>query len=216
MRDVPLLRRKSRPELLRTRWRRCGSPERVKFVPFVLIPLSLVRASLLVLFGLLLTGCTGSPDDPSSLERRQDTLARFQDGTPRMVTVSKGDSVLERRTYRPGGRLEQIEAGDSTRTFFDLHDPDSSGVFEDYLRGRWRNLSADTSQAQASAFYLFEPDQLVFENPSRVPIESLGVEYQDNRTLVTKNGMTVQADIASFDTVQVTGYTLIRLPPDSL
>lgn len=175
-----------------------------------------MRVSLVLLFGLLLTGCTGSPDAPSSPERRQDTLALFPNGTPRVVTVSRGDSVLERRTYRPSGRLERVEAGDSIQTYFDLHNPDSAEVLKDYLLGRWQNLSADTSRSQSSAFYLFEPDQLIFENPSRVPLESLGVEYQNHRTLTTKNGMKVQADIASFDTVRVTGYTLVRLPPDSL
>ncbi len=175
-----------------------------------------VRLSFFFLATLFLAGCTGSPDAPSSLERRQDTLARFQDGTPRTVAVTLGDSVLERRTYRPSGRLERIMAGDSVQTFFDLHNPDSSEVLKDYLEGRWRNLSADTSRAQASVFYRFDADQLTFENLSRDPIESLSIEYQDHRTLVTGNGMSVQANITSFDTIEVTGYTLVRLPADSL
>jgi hypothetical protein len=103
------------------------------------------------------------------------------------------------------------------QTYFDLHDPDSAAVLQDYLQGRWRNLSADTSRDQESAFYIFDNDQLTFENPSRSPLESVGIEYEADRTLTTEEGMSVRADIASFDTVRVTGYTLVRLPPpDSL
>lgn len=174
-----------------------------------------MRPFVLAVLSILLTGCTGSPEAPSS-ERRQDTLAQFSDGTPRIVVVTRGDSTLKRRTYRPTGRLERVESEDSVQTYFDLYDPDSSAIFKDYLQGRWRNLSADTSRAQASAFYHFDADQLIFESPSRAPLESLSVEYQDRRELVTENGMTVQADITAFDTVRVTGYTLVRLPPDSL
>jgi hypothetical protein len=180
-----------------------------------------VRAVRLLLLGALLLGlgaCTRrASQDASETARRTDTLAQYDDGTPQVVAVTRSDSVLERRTYRPTGRLSKIEAGDSVRTYLDLHDPDSAAVLRDYLRGRWRNLSADTSNAQSSAYYVFTPDELTFENPSRISLESLKLSYKNDRTLVTDDGMTVQANIASFDTVRVTGYTLVRLPAtDSL
>ena len=178
-----------------------------------------MRAVHILLVGVLLLGaCTRRASEEASVTGRQtDTLARYEDGTPQVVTVSRNDSVLERRTYRFTGRLSKVEVGDSIQTYLDLHEPDSAAVLQDYLRGRWRNLSADTSNAQSSAFYVFAPDKLTFENPSRTPLESLDLTYEDDRTLVTGKGMRVQADIASFDTVRVTGYTLVRTPPsDSL
>jgi hypothetical protein len=177
-----------------------------------------VRVVHILLVGLLLlSACTrrGSKD-ASDAGRRTDTLAQYENGTPQVVTVSRNDSVLERRTYRPTGRLLKIVSGDSVRTYLDLHEPDSAAVLQDYLQGRWRNLSADTSNAQSSAFYVFATDELTFENPSQIPLESLDLAYKDGRTLVTGNGMRVQADITSFDTVRVTGYTLVRMPTDSL
>ncbi|PSQ95133.1 MAG: hypothetical protein BRD55_11450 [Bacteroidetes bacterium SW_9_63_38] len=177
-----------------------------------------MRAVRLLLAGILLLGaCTRRASQDASDVRRTDTLARYKGGTPQIVTVSRGDSVLERRTYRPTGRLSKIEAGDSVRTYLDLHKPDSAVVLRDYLQGRWRNLSADTSNAQSSVYYVFTPDELTFENSSRRPLESLNLSYENNRTLITGKGMRVQADITSFDTVRVTGYTLVRLPAtDSL
>lgn len=164
----------------------------------------------------LLVGCS-SQDAPVEPEIQTDTLSQYDDGSPRVVTFSREDSVLERRTYRRTGRLSTLESGDSVQTYLDLHDPDSAAVLRDYLQGRWRNLSADTTQDQASTFYVFEADRLTFENPSRRPLESLDVSYKNDRTLVTENGMRVQAVISSFDTVHVTGYTLVRHPaPDSL
>lgn len=178
-----------------------------------------MRAAYILLAALLLLGaCTRrASKDASDTGRRTDTLARYEDGTPKVVTVSRNDSVLERRTYRPTGRLAKIVAGDSVQTYLDLHEPDSAAVLRDYLQGRWRNLSADTTNAQSSAYYVFGPDELTFENPSRIPLESLDLTYKDGRTLVTGKGMTVQAAIAAFDTVRVTGYTLVRIPAtDSL
>lgn len=177
-----------------------------------------MRLSAALLLSVLVLGaCTRSPTDSSPSERHTDTLAHYGDGTPRVVTVARGDSVLERRTYRPTGRLSTVTRGDSVQTYFDLHEPDSAAVLKDYLQGRWRNLSADTSRAQSSVFYVFDAGRLTFENPSRKPLESLPLTYEDNRTLVTGDGMTVQTEITSFDTIRVTGYTLVRLPPaDSL
>lgn len=173
-----------------------------------------MRRFVLLLTILLLGACTSSPPDaPERPERRADTLARFDDGTPKVVAISRGDSVLERRTYRPTGTLFRVEGGDSVRTYFDLHDPDSAHVLRDYLRGRWRNLSADSSRSQASVFYVFEPDRLTFENAAQDALESLSVTYENDRTVTTEYGMTVRPEIAAFDTVRVTGYTLVRRPP---
>ena len=175
-----------------------------------------MRYFALVLTGVLLGACT-SPTTDSPAEPTLDTLSRYNNGTPKTVTLQKGDSVLERRRYRHTGTLLEVTRGDSVQTYLDLHNPDSAAILRDYLQGRWRNLSADTSRDQESAFYIFEEDRLTFENPSRSPLESVGGEYKTNRTLTTETGMSVRAKIAAFDTVRVTGYTLVRLPPpDSL
>jgi len=173
-----------------------------------------VRLSASLLLVVLLGACTSPTQDPSGPPvRRADTLSRFDDGAPRVVAISQGDSVLERRTYRTTGTLLRVEAGDSVRRYFDLHDPDSAAILQDFLRGRWRNLSADTAAADASVFYVFEPDRLTFENAGRAALESLRVEYKDDRTLTTEYGMSVHPEIAAFDTVRVTGFTLVRRPP---
>lgn len=172
----------------------------------------------LLLVGLACLGCRADQQDPSTTDGPQtDTLSYYEDGAPKQIAVRQGDSVLERRYYRTTGRVEKIKTDDSVRTYFDLHDPDSADVLQDYLQGHWRNLAADTSQARASAFYIFDDEQLTFESPDRTMLESLGVEYENDRTLVTDDGMSVEATIISFDTVHVTGYTLVRTsPPDSL
>lgn len=172
--------------------------------------------SLLVL-SLLLVACSPSNrDTPPSRSTRVDTLSHYPDGTPKEVAVQRGDSLIERRTYRPSGLLKKIATPESTHTYLDLHNPDSAAILKDYLQGRWRNLSADTSRAQSSAFYVFQEETLTFETPDRTPLESLQVTYEDERRLVTDEGMSVRPEIASFDTVRVTGYTLFRLaPPDS-
>lgn len=177
-----------------------------------------MRYLLPLALALLLGGCDPSSRDAStSTPSRVDTLSRHSDGSPERVSILRGDSVIERRTYRPSGLLSKRVVGDSVQTYFDLHDPDSAAVLQDYLRGRWRNLSADTTRDQASVFYVFDPDRLVFENASRVPLESLDVTYEDDRRLVTDRGMSVRPDIASFDTMRVTGYLLVRTSPsDSL
>jgi len=173
-------------------------------------------ASLLAL-SLLLAACSGSTRDSSRPQQlRLDTLSRYADGTPQNVTVRRGDSVLERRSYRPTGRLRSVTTPDSVRSYFDLHPADSAAVLRDYLQGRWRNLSADTGP-RSSVFYVFQDGRLTFEASDRTALESLQVTYKDHRRLVTNEGMSVRARIASFDTVRVTGYTLVRLaPPDSL
>lgn len=176
-----------------------------------------MRFLALFLVGLLFVACSPGTQDAEPPPIRRDTLSYHTDGTPKEVAVRRGDSVLERRTYRSTGMLSKVVRQDSVQAYFDLHNPDSAAVLRDYLRGRWRNLTADTTRDQASVFYIFEKDRLTFENSARTPLESLGVTYKDNRTLLTEEGMSVQTEIASFDTVRVTGYTLLRVaPPDSL
>lgn len=172
----------------------------------------------LLLVGLVCLGCRAENQEQSTTEGAQtDTLSYYENGTPKQIAVRQEDSVLERRHYRTTGKIEKIETDDSVRTYFDLHDPDSADVLRDYLQGHWRNLAADTSWAQASAFYIFDDQQLTFESPDRTTLESLGVTYQNDRTLVTDDGMSVEPTIISFDTVHVTGYTLVRTSPsDSL
>lgn len=96
------------------------------------------------------------------------------------------------------------------QTYLELHDPDSAAVLKDYLQGRWRNLTPDSSTSATSAYYIFDGETLTFETPEGTPLETVGVEYQKNRTLVTEEGMSVVATITHFDTVEVTGYTLVR------
>lgn len=171
-----------------------------------------------LLVGLLCVGCRGDDQTASTDTGPQaDTVSVYKNGTPKQVTIQEGDTVVERRHYRKTGTVEKVVAADSVQTYFDLHDPDSASVLKDYLQGHWQNLAADTSREQASAFYVFGENQLTFENPDRRAIESLGITYKNNRTLETDDGMSVQATILSFDTVHVTGYTLVRRSPsDSL
>lgn len=174
-----------------------------------------VRYILPVLLGIVVTACSPDPSGDDTSDQPQvhvDTLSYHENGAPNAVAVQRGDSVLERRTYRRTGVVRRVVSGDSVQTYFDLNDPDSAAVLQDYLQGEWRNLSADTSRDQASAFYVFDSERLTFKTPSRTPLESVRVEYKDDQKLVTGSGMAVRAEIISFDTVQVTDYTLVRLP----
>ena len=138
-------------------------------------------------------------------------VSRYPDSTKKVVEVrTPDDSLLERRVFRPTGALRRVVRGDSVAGYLDLHDPDSARVLKDYLQGRWRNTSIDMSDSEASAFYLFKDESLTFRNPAGRRIETIDVRYDDHRTLVTGDGMPVSADIAHFDTVRVTGYTLVR------
>jgi hypothetical protein len=92
----------------------------------------------------------------------------------------------------------------------DLHDLDSARVLRDYLQGRWRNTSASLSDPEANAYYVFDGQSLTFRTPSGESLETIGVDYGSNRVLHTEDGMPVTANIAGFDTVTVTGYTLVR------
>lgn len=166
--------------------------------------------SILLMGLLFLVGCRSAEQESSAEFPRRDTISYHSSGTPAIIQIQREETGLERRTYRPTGTLQRIERGDSVQTYLDLHPPDSASVLKDYLQGRWRNLSADTSQSSASAFYVFDDEQLTFENPAGTPLESVDMQYENNRLLTTEEGMTVEATIIDFDTVEVTGYTLVR------
>lgn len=162
----------------------------------------------------MLSGCSSSTETDGDTGVHRDTISFHPSGAPKQVEVRREDSVLSQQTYRHTGVLRRIERGDTIQRYFDLHDPDSSAIFKDYLQGRWRNLSADTTSDQASAYYIFDGEQLVFQNASSVPLESLSVTYNDRQRLKTETGMNVRPTIIAFDTVEVTGYTLVRYPPE--
>jgi len=168
-----------------------------------------------MLIGVLLTGCGPPPPDGPAAGLRVDTLSRYADGRPRVVERRRSDSLVERRTFRPTGRLRSVARAGSVRSYLDLHDLDSAAVLRDYLQGRWRNTSVDSSAPNAGTYYLFEGDQLTFARASGAPIETIGIRYSDNRMLETEQGMTVRAEILSFDSVRVTGLTLVRRPSES-
>jgi len=169
----------------------------------------MTRFFLPLLITLLLVGCGGSESVPAE-ETREIVVARYADSTRRVVNVMQGDSVVERRQYRPTGSVLRIERGDSVLTYFDIHDPDSSFVLADFMQGRWRNVSVDTTDPDASASYVFGKDSLTFRSPSDEPIETISIEYENFQTLRTGDGMPVSTEIVGFDTIRVTGYTLVR------
>lgn len=73
----------------------------------------------------------------------------------------------------------------------------------------------DSSSPDASTyyiFYIFEDDQLTFARTSGSPIEAIQIRYRDDQTLETGDGMMVRPAILSFDSVRVTGFTLVRRP----
>lgn len=165
---------------------------------------------LLLIGAALLSGCSRSgPPDPAS--PTESVVARYPDSTRKVVEVrSPTDSLIERRVYRRTGALRRVQRADSTAGYLDLHDVDSARVLRDYLQGRWRNTSASMSNPTANAFYEFDDASLTFRTPSGNKLETIGVSYGTNRVLRTEDGMPVTARIASFDTVTVTGYTLVR------
>jgi len=176
-----------------------------------MIPSAPVRPVLAALFlAVLLSACSPGSSPPAP-EPTETVVSRYPDSTRKVVEVrTPDDSLLERRVYRPTGALRRVLRGDSVARYLELHDPDSARVLKDYLQGQWRNTSVDMSDAEASAYYEFTEESLTFRNPSGRSIETIDVRYNDHRTLVTEDGMPVTADIAHFDTVRVTGYTLVR------
>jgi hypothetical protein len=169
-----------------------------------------LRIFLPLTAGLLLAAC-GRSAGPDALEPSESVVERYPDSTRKVVEVRAGaDSVVERRFYRPTGALRRVERGDSVAGYMDLHDLDSARVLRDYLQGRWRNTSASLSDPEANAYYVFDGQSLTFRTPSGESLETIGVDYGSNRVLHTEDGMPVTANIAGFDTVTVTGYTLVR------
>lgn len=167
-----------------------------------------------LLSSLVICGCSTKERPDSELARsRTDTLSEYPNGTAAAVHHYRADSLVEKRYYRPTGTLQRVERGDSLLGYLDLHDLDSAAVLKDYLQGRWRNLSVDSSTAATSTYYIFDGATLTFENESGAPLESVGVTYKKNRTLTTEEGMSVDATIIAFDTVEVTGYRLVRMNP---
>jgi hypothetical protein len=160
---------------------------------------------------LFLPACSSEPE-PAPPATTDTVVARYSDSTRKVVEVrrTQDDSLIERRYYRQTGALKRVKRGDSVAEYFDLHDPDSARVLQDYMQGRWRNASAAMSDPGASAFYIFEGKSLTFRNPSGEPLETINVEYDNYRRIVTGHGDPFTADIADFDTVRVTGYTLVR------
>ena len=178
----------------------------MRFLTRSAVPLVLLSGCLLSLW---MTGCT--PQGTSEPPVQADTLTRHADGNAKLVEVRQRDSLIERRWYRPTGSLRRVERGDSVATYFELHSIDSADVLRDYMHGRWRNISADPTADNASAFYTFHGDSLVFTNPNGEPLEAIRIRYRPEQRLVTGDGIPVSADIADFDTVRVTGgYTLVR------
>jgi hypothetical protein len=157
-----------------------------------------------------MTGCQAPAPAPPPDAMQADTVARYPSGAPQMVEVRNQDSLVERRWYRSTGMVRRVERGDSVTGYLDLHTLDSSRVLRDYMQGRWRNTSADLGNTRASAFYTFSGDTLTFANPKGNPLETIRVDFRPGRLMVTEDGIPAPAEVASFDTVHVTGYTLVR------
>jgi len=165
---------------------------------------------LVVVAGLVLTAC-GRQTAPDASQTTASIVERYPDSTRKIVELRTGDdSLLERRFYRWTGSLRRVEHGDSVARYMDLHDLDSSRVLKDYLQGRWRNTSASLSNPESNAYYEFDGRSLTFRTPTGESLETIGVKYGANRVLRTEDGMPVTAEVAGFDTVTVTGYTLVR------
>jgi hypothetical protein len=169
---------------------------------------SLACAFLCTLLVVLLPGCI--EEQPEATERVTEV---YPDSTPRVVEVVEGDSVVETRHFRTTGSLLRLERGDSVATYLDIHPVDSAYVLQDFLQGRWRSVGIDTTDSTASETYVFDENSLTFINPFGDPHESIGVRYDSLRTLYTESGTPVTAEIVAFDTVRVTGYTLVRQDP---
>lgn len=184
-------------------------------VHFSVVTLGQIRKwiiSLVVVTGtaLWLMGCQPRSEDARPPSVQADTVARYGDGTARVVELRRHDSLIERQTYHRTGTLRRIERGDSVAGYLDLHALDSSDVLKDYLQGDWRNLDADRRNPQASAFYTFHDNRLTFSDPGGAPLETIQVTYAPKRRLEIEGGGAFDATIAGFDTVRVSGLTLVR------
>ncbi|WP_143815276.1 hypothetical protein [Longibacter salinarum] len=167
-----------------------------------------LAAGFIAALVLVLSGC--GKEGPKTTER---VVEVYPDSTPRTVEVLQGDSVIETRHFRTTGSLMRIERGDSVATYLDIHSLDSAYVLQDFLQGRWRSIGIDTTDSAASETYVFDKNSLTFINPFGEQHESIGIQYDSLRTLYTESGTPVTAEIVDVDTVQVTGYTLVREEP---
>lgn len=171
------------------------------------------RSAALLVLGVSLLGCESSPPTPPPRAVQADTVARHPGGAPQIVERRRNDSLVERRWLRPSGMVRRVTRGDSIADYFDLHAIDSSAVLRDYMQGRWRNTSADLSNRGSSAFYTFSGDTLTFTNPEGRRLETIRIDFKPDRLMVTEDGIPAPAEVTHFDTVRVTGYTLVRENP---
>ena len=160
-----------------------------------------LTASLLLLW----TGC--STEEPEITERVTDV---YPDSSRKVVEKIQGDSVIAIERYRPTGSVIRIERGDSVQTYLDIHPADSAYVLKDFLLGRWRSIGIDTTDASNSLTYIFRDGSLTFLNPQGEVNEQIGIRYDSLRTLYTEAGTPFTTEIVDFDTVRVSGYTLVR------
>ncbi len=160
-----------------------------------------LTASLLLLW----TGC--STEEPEITERVTDV---YSDSSRKVVEKIQGDSVIAIERYRPTGSVMRIERGDSVQTYLDIHPADSAYVLKDFLLGRWRSIGIDTTDASNSLTYIFRDGSLTFLNPQGEVNEQIGIRYDSLRTLYTEAGTPFTTEIVDFDTVRVSGYTLVR------
>jgi hypothetical protein len=155
-----------------------------------------------LLFG---SGC--SAEEPEVTERVTEV---YPDSSRKVVEKVQGDSVVAVERYRPTGSVMRIERGDSVQTYLDIHPADSAYVLKDFLLGRWRSIGIDTTDPSNSLTYIFRDGSLTFLNPQGKVNEQIGVRYDSLRTLYTEAGTPFTTEIVDFDTVRVSGYTLVR------
>lgn len=160
----------------------------------------------LLLAGLFVIAGCGS-GEPEVTDRVVDV---YPDSSRKVVERVQGDSVVAVERYRPTGSIMQVERGDSIQTYLDIHPVDSARVLQDFLKGRWRSIGIDTTDAANSETYIFRDASLTFVNPFGEVNEKIGIRYDSLRTLYTERGAPYTAEVVSFDTVRVSGYTLVR------
>lgn len=163
---------------------------------------ALAFAATLLLFW---AGCRDA--EPKITER---VTEMYPDSSRKVVEKVRGDSVVAIERYRRTGSVMQIERGDSVQTYLDIYPADSAYVLKDFLLGRWRSIGIDTTDASNSLTYIFRDGSLTFLNPKGEINEQIGIRYDSLRTLYTEAGTPFTTEIVDFDTVRVSGYTLVR------
>ena len=154
---------------------------------------------------LFWSGCGDA--EPEITERVTEV---YPDSSRKVVEKVQGDSVVAVERYRPTGSVMRIERGDSVQTYLDIHPADSAYVLKDFLLGRWRSVGIDTTDESNSLTYIFRDGSLTFLNPKGEINEQIGIRYDSLRTLYTEAGTPFTTEIVDFDTVRVSGYTLVR------